>query len=948
MIYSNTLIKSFAIGCLGAFAATFAAYGQDSLQQTTQRVEERYQEPLLQYAEDTIALGFSKKARKNVVGATSAIRPDSYLEYDNSQWVRAALIGRITGLSGSDVIRGLGNAMIVVDGIPSRSIDLLNSEEIEQITVLKDANALAQYGAMGKNGVIVVTTKRGSSKFRRANVIVNYGISRPVSLPSYLGSADYMELFNEARLNDGLDSAFSQEQIFNYRQGTNPYRYPNVDYYSSKYLKPSNNFTNVLAEFSGGNDNTKYYVNLGYSSSGSLAKLNPDVDQGNKRFNVRGNIDFRVNNFISSSLDVVSIVNSNKSAHSDLFYQGLSLKPHVYAPLLPVSMIDTTLNEVLAGQVKGANLYDGFLLGGAQAYQNNTPIANILAGGYQESISRVTQVNNAIDIDLNSLAKGLTAKTYVSFDFYNTYALSVTNQYSVYEPVWSNDTIVGLNRLGNQDKKDLTENATTQGFITRYGFYGLLNYDKQVGEKHHINTSLIGFANNMFVRFQKQPAKNAHVAFQLSYSFDDKLLFDFSSAYVNSVKLPEGNRGKFSPSLGLAYVLSEENGLQNVSWLNYLKLRATAGVIYSDLGIEGHFMYKEVYEQQGGGYSWADGFSNSSTKLLQGRNNNFGYEQRKDINLGFESILFNSLWLEMNVFQTDIDDQVTQLNNQYPSYYADFMPNSNYSKDRYKGIELGINYSERVGSLNLDLGLRAMYTSSERLKVDEVYNDNYQYRKNLPLDVFWGLEDQGFYSVNDFDEEGVLKDGLAVPAFGDVQAGDIKYKDQNNDGVINNQDQVNIGRWFAPWTMGVNFRVAYKGLSLFVLGVGQYGNQALLENNYYWVDGDDKYSEVVRNRWTEENAENATFPRLSSQENNNNFRRSTFWMYDNSYFSISRAQLTYTLPVAWVDKLQMQNLSVYASGSNLLEFSEATKERQLIIGSSPMYRYFSVGLRAKF
>ncbi len=951
MINSILLKKAFLLGCIYTVCLATNTYGQanENEGEVQEVVLEQNRTSLI--ANDTINLGFTEESKKEVVGSVSAIRPDSYLEYDNTQWVRDALYGRITGLYGSDNIRGLGNALIVVDGIPGRPIDLLNSEEIEQITILKDANAVAQYGAMGKNGVIVVTTKRGSSKFRRANVIVNYGVREPISLPKYLGSADYMQYYNEARLNDGLDSAFSQQQISDFRSGDNPYRYPDVDFYSSEYLRPRANYTNILTEFSGGSENTQYYVNLGYNGSGSLAKLNPGANSGTNRFNVRGNIDFKVNDFISSSLDVVSVISTNKTAKSNLFQQGASRKPNTFAPLLPVSMIDTVGNPELKGQVDAANTYSGSLLGGSQAFQDNTPIGDILAGGYDEYISRVTQVNNAIDFDLNSIAEGLSAKTYVSFDFYNIYSLSVNNTYSIYEPTWSNDTIVGLNRLGDQDRKDQTENVSTQDFVTRYGFYGMLNYEKQIGEKHGFNASLIGFANNTYVREEAQSQKNAHVAFRLNYDYDNKLLVDFNSAYVFSGRLPEGNRSKFSPTLGLAYVLSEENFVKNVDWVNYLKLRASAGIINSDVGIQDYYLYQEIYAQNGNGYGWADGFNNNGTRILQGQNNRLGYEQRKDLNIGFEGIFFNSLWLEMNVFQTDIDNQVTRRNNQFPAYYEDFMPYSNYNKDRYKGVELGMNYSGYLGQVKADVGARMMYTNTERLKVDEKYNDQYQNREGLPLDVIWGLEDQGFYGTDDFTDEGALKENLPAPAYGDVQPGDIRYSDQNNDGVVNDQDEVNIGRWQAPWTYATNLRFEYKGLSLFVLGVGETGNDLLLDddsNDYYWVDGNDKYSDVVRNRWTPETAATATYPRLSSQQNDNNFRTSTFWLYNNSFFRIQRAQLTYALPVNWVDNINMEHISVYVAGSNLLEFAENKQERQLQIGSDPMYRYFSVGLRAQF
>ncbi len=945
-------------GCLLGLA--FASFGQNA-----DSTLAALPEALLENTDDsfqlgdTIDLGFNKKSKREVVGAVSAIRPDSYLGYDNTQVVRDALLGRVAGVYGSDNIRGLGGALIVVDGIPGRPIDLLNAEEIEQITVLKDANAVAQYGTMGINGVIVVTTKRGDARYRRANVTASYGVSRPVDLPNYLGSADYMQLFNEARLNDGLDSAFSQEIINNFRSGDNPYRYPNVDYFSQEYLNPSVSFVNAVAEFSGGSENTQYYINMGYNNSSSLLRLNPEANAGSHRFNIRGNINFRVNDFITSSLDVVSMVSTQKTARGDWFQEGTIRRPFTFAPLLPVSLVDTVGNPALAGQVAAANLYGGNLLGGAQAFQNNTPIADALAGGYQEFITRITQVNNAIDFDLDRFVKGLSAKTYVSFDFYNIYSQSVNNSYSVYEPTWSGDTIVALNRIGEQDLRDLTENVNTQNFLTRYGFYGMLNYDKQLAEKHRINASLIGYANNTYLQNQTQPQKNAHVALQLNYNFDNKLLLDFSSAYVNSVKLPEGNRGAFSPSAGIAYVLSEENFLGEASWLDYLKIRATAGIINSDVritadnlnlgeSVSDYFLYREIYAQDGPSYGWADGFNNQATRIQQGPNPNFGFEQRKDINLGFEGLLFGSLWVEMNAFRTDIDNQVTRLTTQYPSFYGDFTPYSNYNSTRIQGVEMGVQLSEQIGQVGIGIGVRATYAETERLRVDEVYEDSYQFRQGRPADAMWGLEDLGFYTAADFTEDGSLREGLPQSAFGSVRPGDIRYQDQNNDGTIDNRDQVVIGRWFAPWTFSTDLRLEYKGLTLFVLGVSQVGNQALRNNNYFWVDGNDKYSEVVLDRWTEETATTATYPRLSSQQSNNNFQNSTFWMYDNSYFTIQRTQLTYQLPSTWVGKLNMANISIYVAGNNLLEIAENRDIRQLRIGSEPMYRSYSAGLRASF
>ena len=237
--------------------------------------------------DDQVDIGFIQKDKKKVVGAASYVNPTEILKYDQSQYVPDAISGRITGLQWGNSVRGMGEALVVIDGIPGRSMDLINMEEVEQITVLKDANAVALYGSMARNGVIVVTTKRGVVGKNKMNVVVNAGMRDPVIMPNYLGSAEYMELYNEASLNDGVLEAnlpYSQDLIDATRSGSNPYRYPDVDFSSDKYIKPVTYYANVLTNFRGGTENTKYFINLGYNYNESIYKL--DNEKGDHRFKI--------------------------------------------------------------------------------------------------------------------------------------------------------------------------------------------------------------------------------------------------------------------------------------------------------------------------------------------------------------------------------------------------------------------------------------------------------------------------------------------------------------------------------------------------------------------------------------------------------------------------------------------------------------------------------------
>ena len=484
---------------------------------------------LLASEDDLIKMGISTKYKREMTGAVSTISPKDHLTYDHTQYVSDYIQGLLLGVKGSDNIRGLGNALFVIDGVIGRTPYILNMDEIDQISVLKDANAVALYGNQEANGVIVINTKRGHINKKVVNINVRYGVREPLALPKYLGSAEYMELYNEARINDGLGPSFDSDLIEEYRSGNNPYRYPSVDYFSDEYLRSYASRADVVSEFAGGNERSQYYVNIGWNFGQSLVKLNPDVNVGSNRFNIRGNIDFKVNDWIRSSVDAVAIISSDKSSLINWFATGTTIKPHTHAPLLPPSMmVDTSASGTLESQLEAANLYDGMLLGTSQAYPGDTLIANTLAGGYLKSNFRSTQFNNSIDFDLDMIAEGLSARTYLSFDFYDVYDLSIENKYQRYQPDWIGDSIVGLNSFGDIDRKDLTETVSSYGFVSRLGFYGLLNYQKSFKENHAINATLIGYVNSHKQTDIIQTDKNSHIGLQFTYDFRRKLFVDFS------------------------------------------------------------------------------------------------------------------------------------------------------------------------------------------------------------------------------------------------------------------------------------------------------------------------------------------------------------------------------------------------------------------------------------
>ncbi|MCX6309355.1 MAG: SusC/RagA family TonB-linked outer membrane protein, partial [Bacteroidia bacterium] len=892
---------------------------------------------------NAVDFGFLMKLRRDAVSAVSVVKPGDRLTFDDAESA-VSQMDMLLGLSSGNNIRNIGAALYVIDGIPGRDINLLNASEIERITVLKDVNALALYGSQAKNGVIVITTKRGASNKNEIKFKVNHGIKSPISYPDYLGSAEYMELYNEARVNDGLAKTYDSTTIANTRLGLNPYRYQDVNFYDDQYLKPFTTQTAVTAEFSGGNKDLRYYVNLSYKNVGTLEKINPELNKGADNFKVRGNLDFPVNNWIKSTVDIMASIISQKTAPASVLSSATSFRPNLYAPFLPTSMVKDSLQS----QLNTMNVFDGSILGGSASYKSNIPFAQIYAQGYNTLMNRTTQVANTLEFDLSKITNGLSAKTYVSLDYYDYYNTSIANKFNFYEPTWRNDSIIKLTPLGEVDLKDTKENVSTLGFTMRTGFFGQLNYAKIFHKDHAVNAMLVGASNSAKYSGVKQTYVYSHAAFNLDYSYKGKYYANFTSTYTYSTKLADGHRGKLAPTAGLAYVISEEDFMRDIKAIDYLKLRTTWGRLNTDVDISNYYMYQDVYEiESAGSYSWADGAkSTKRTVLNNGRNLGLTYAAREDLTAGFEASLFRALSLEFNFFRTDMSGFVSQNNTIYPSFYTPFMPYSNSERNRYEGFELGLNLKKNVGKLHVNVGGTFLYSKSKVMEADELQQE-YAYQSSIgqSLGRISGLESLGLYTKDDFNPNGTLVAGLPIPQFGAVKPGDIKYADTNNDHFIDTKDNHTIGNNAFPYSFGVNLLLRYEGFSLFVLGKGQTGAETTKSGDYYWVNGDDKYSTVVRNRWTEATAATATYPRLTTGTGSNNFRASTYWLYDKSYFDIRRVQLTYEFTKKVCKYLGITDLSVNLAGADLWTFAPNNDILDLNVGGNPQFRNVTLGLK---
>jgi TonB-linked outer membrane protein, SusC/RagA family len=897
--------------------------------------------------DQTVNVAYKKIDKRDLAGAISYINSKDIQGTNYNHFTTDGIDGKISGLLWANNIWGMANALVLVDGIP-RNFDDVVFDEVDQVTVLKGAGAVALYGSQGAKGVVLITTKRGEVNKRAINVRVSQGLASPKMYPKYLGSADYMTLNNEAYLNDNPNATSTDlpyQKIESYRSG-NKYIYPDVDYYSSDYLRKVTTSKQVTTEFSGGNEKAQFYTNLGWTGGNSLLNIGQGKNESNNRFNIRGNIDLKVNELISSTVDVSAVFVNNRNANADYWGNASSILPFRYSPLVPIASIasDSLRNMALtSGKVIAGN----YLLGGTQEVMTN-PFAALYAGGYNNYINRIFQFTNGIDVNLKNVLKGLSFHTKFNMDYTTSYSETLSPSYAVYQPAWSAPdsitsqvSIVGLTKYGT-DLNTGTKFIANSFQKRNIGVSAQFNYETSINKAHNLSVILLGSAYNSSQNGVIQPSTFSTLGSQLSYNYLHKYLLDATGVVVSSSKLAPGHNTAFSPTVSLGWLLSSEKLLANRKWLDVLKLTASAGIVNTDLDISSYYLYESTYAQDGW-FSSGDGtMSNRSVTTRVGVNKDLTFVKRKDLNVGLEALLFNqSLYLQATAFKNQMDGLLTQRTTLYPAYFNNFMPWENYNVNEYRGVEGQVNIHKKVGAFDLNLGATFTYATSEVIKRDELYEDQYRYRKGKTDDALWGLQCLGFFN----DKADIANS--ATQKYGDVQPGDLKYKDQNNDGVIDDKDEVVIGRWNAPYVFAVNLNASYKNFSLYVQGTGNVGGMAVKSSNYYWVDGTDKYSKVVLGRWTEATKDKATYPRLSYGSNNNNFRTSDFWTYSTDRFNLNKVQISYNLPKNLLASTFVRDLSVYVNGSSLLTISKNKDILEMSTGA-PYMRYYNIGVSAKF
>lgn len=896
-----------------------------------------------------VELPFRTKEKYRIVGNVDIIDAEREYNRDSRTAISSAVEGKVSGSLGGMNLNGLGGAFTVVDGIPMGT-GYIMLQEVEQIVVLKDAISRLLYGVETDIPIVLITTKKGKANKKDLQFFAEHGVKQALAYPKFLDAASYMETYNQAFRNDGgTTDYYSNDFIRNTRDGIDQVFYPDNDYYSSSYIKDITNFTHLFGTVSGGNEKTRYLLNLDWTNSPGWYQMRNTM---NNDLRLRGRVDFEVTRWLKMNSSILaSYTISNGPRLGNYWTKANTRLPNAFPELIPVSRISNL--ESLGNY----SLVDGtYLLGGTSIYQN-TMYGDILKNGTQSQVQRYVQSRTGFDLDLSGITRGLSSHGAVGFDFFNEYQQIINNTYSVYEVGTVDEegnfpvTQIGVDKVTTEQ----TINSGALGINRSIKWYYTLNYDRTFGP-HAISAVGVGYGSFYDENNLAQPPRKIAFGSQASYMFSDKYIVEGALLAQTSMKVKPSKRLGFSKSAAAAWIMSNEGFLKENSLISFLKLRAGYGQFISDVftsgSYNGYFLNEDIYSQSYV-FQYNNGLLSNRQISIDNLDNQIDWERRNELSVGLDvALLKDQLGFEVTWFDSYSFDNVTGMNVLSPSTIGGVTSYANYNANDFQGVNIGLKADKKIGDLSIDL---AAYYTTSWVTVKKIAENKYVEPGNVHLSKvnndargMWGLTAERLYLASDFDTEGELLPEIPVPAWGKVKPGDIKYQDYNRDGLINDDDQTVIGRNSNNNLIALNIDLKYKQWELFLLPMLSWGGQGYNNSGYYWFQGNSaKYSVVALEAFDENNPNpQATYPRLSLGSSANNYRNSTFWMYRKSYCSLTSAQISYSF--MFRNNSVIRQMRLYARGNDLFMLAKDKDVLQLNFGSAPQSRIVSLGVMVTF
>lgn len=911
------------------------------------------------FAQDSLAVSRpdgGKTYKANEVGATSVLENGQFGTFPDLTLTNM-LQGKMLGLQVRSTANGLGNntpdlyirglhgmsentAIVIIDGVERPMVDLM-PEEIERIELLKDATAKILYGPRAANGVIWVTTRRGKANQPIVyNATAEIGVAQMTRTPEFLNSYQYTNLYNEARANDGLSPFYNQEKLAGYKnsKGANDLLYPNVDLYD-QLLNQNANYRKVSFDMTGGTDKVRYALIAGYVGGSGFEDVTytPQLN----RLTLRGNLDFNVTDFLTISADVAGRLEMRKWGQLDcgqLFSALSSHRPNEY-PL--------TLSPEETGLTADS---DGIPLFGASLLRPMNAYAETMYGGYTDERYTRAQTNFGMKLDLDMLTKGLKAGAFLSFDNYDFLQLSLSKVYPTYAINAYRNFAGEQEILYTQMKK--TNVATSQSrksttLQQTLGWNAYAAYEKALN-KHDLSARLAYQYSKTTSQGVAQDIINANYTLRLNYMYNQRYAVEADMALMGSNRFKPGNKYFFSTAGGVAWILSNEDFLKDNTYVNFLKLKTSAGILGYDRSTE-HLMYDRAWTQDGNfkfGQT-ANGTTAYLSTFVRAANPNLKWEKAAEWNIGVEGMFLNNrLYTEMNYFREKHSDIIGSVDASYGDYTGSFTYQDNMGTVLNHGLEGMFTWSDRVKDWAYSVGANFVWSKNKVLKWNQIrHGEEYRYTVGRSTDAMMGLVAEGLFGKD------IMMNGHPVQTYADYQEGDIAYKDLNGDKMIDDRDMKQLGHTFPRTTLGIDFNLSYKGWGLYLQGYSELGVDTWATNAYYWNSGEGKYSKLALDRYHPVNNPSGTYPRLTTTAGENNFRNSSFWLENTSFFRMKNVELSYTFshfsPGSVVRKMK-----VFTRGANLFVISSVKDLDPELLGAGvtnyPVTRSFTGGVSFVF
>jgi len=947
---------------------------------------------------EVVVVGYGQQKKVSVTGAVASVNAKE-LKQSSAANIANALAGRLPGLTsiqsaggqpgrddavmylrGASTINGK-NPLILIDGVPRDNIRTIDPNEVETVTILKDASATAVFGVRGANGVILITTRRGQPGKAELNISVDQSFSSFTREPSRLHSLEYMALRNEAAKNDGITTMpFPQAVMDKYANplaGLDPsdpdyerkamirnYMYPDHDYYRD-FITPSAPQTRVNMALSGGMDKISYFANATYLHQGGNLRTEPKSALGYDpsfkmdRYSFRSNLDYRLTSSLKAFLNIGTYIEKVNMPSANA-YPGSStdwmINDIVYQAqtILPITPGPTTLDGF--GVPAGKIVDPGYLDRSAFEVVNRM--------GYRNEIRSNLNSTLGLEWDLSRIVtKGLSLKGMMSYDSKSTTAMqgSKTEQLYLTQINYDTDELNYTLKRAGENRISLVKGADSRYNIN---MQGSISYNRTFGGKHAVGGLVLAQRDYWESTAGEIPYNVVGIAGRATYAYDNRYMAEFNFGYNGSEQFAPSKRFGFFPAVSAGWAVSNEAFLKNSRVITNLKLRASYGEVGNDkMGTSDRFLYQSNILMGGGPLGSLGNGQGVDQKLLA--NPLITWETAKKQNYGVDLQLTKSLSITFDYYLENRSDILITRGTvpQLQGVPQEYIPRVNMGIVDNKGFEVEVNYNKALGR-NWQLNFKGNFGHNKnvvRFNDEAISSESYAYRyrtTGYALGQNWGYRIDYSNGNGYFNSEEELNKYLAhtTYGFGTPRVGDFKYMDLNGDGVVDDKDQAPIKSTSIPGVIyGATLSTSYKGFefTIFFQGVGQYSgnyaNQGVYENTRQGT-----YFDYHRTAWTAERyakGEKITYPRLSTGTTTNH-QPNDFFIMDRSFVRLKNIELAYNFSGGLLKRAAMKNIRVYVGGQNLftwdkLQMNHLDPETNSSLGYT-ITKMINFGLNASF